>query len=197
MGGRKRFENMIEGKIYYCSEAGKVNTDKVLDIAKKRSDELGICTIIVASSGGTTAVKAGEIFQGKQVIGVSHYVGFKEPNVFEWPEGHIRRFDELGGIRLTSTHALLGISGAVRKKWNTYIFEELIASTLRLFGHGMKVAVEISMMAADAGLARTDEDAVVIAGTNRGSDTAVVLRPVNLCNFFDLRVKEILCKPCF
>ena len=50
-------------------------------------------------------------------------------------------------------------------------------------------------MAADAGLVRTDEDIIVIGGTGQGADTAVVLRPVNSEDFFDLKVKEILCKP--
>ena len=61
----------------------------------------------------------------------------------------------------------------------------------------MKVACEIAMMAADSGLVRTDEDIIAIAGTSRGADTAVVLRPVNSHNFFDLKIKEILCKPHF
>lgn len=52
-------------------------------------------------------------------------------------------------------------------------------------------------MAADAGLVRTDEDVIAIAGAGRGVDTALVLRPVNSQDFFDLRVKEILCKPHF
>jgi hypothetical protein len=52
-------------------------------------------------------------------------------------------------------------------------------------------------MAADAGLVRTDEDIIAIAGTSHGADTAVVLKPVTSQNFFDLRVKEILCKPHF
>jgi len=62
-------------------------------------------------------------------------------------------------------------------------------------GQGMKVVIEISVMAADAGLVRTDEDIIAIGGSGRGADTAVVLRPVNSNDFFDLKVKEILCKP--
>ena len=85
----------------------------------------------------------------------------------------------------------------MRKKFNMYLFEEVVANTLRIFGEGMKVACEISIMAADAGLARTDEDVISIAGTSRGVDTALVLTPVNCWDFFGLRVKEILCKPRF
>ena len=40
-----------------------------------------------------------------------------------------------------------------------------------------------------------DEDIICIGGTAQGADTAVVLRPANTHNFFDLKVKEILCKP--
>jgi len=53
----------------------------------------------------------------------------------------------------------------------------------------MKVVCEMALMAADAGLARTDEDVICIAGSGRGADTAVVLRPVNLIDFFDLKIR--------
>jgi hypothetical protein len=78
-----------------------------------------------------------------------------------------------------------------------YVLGETIADTLRIFGQGMKVVCEISMMAADSGLVRSDEDVVAIAGSSRGADTAVVLKPVNTHNFFDLKIREILCKPHF
>jgi hypothetical protein len=38
---------------------------------------------------------------------------------------------------------------------------------------------------------------IAIAGTGRGADTAVVLRPTNAQTFFDMRIMEILCKPRF
>ena len=98
---------------------------------------------------------------------------------------------------LTTTHLLSGISRAVRNKFNTYVTGDIVASTLKVFGEGMKVTVEITMMAADGGLVRTDEDVICIAGTGHGADTAVVLTPVNSNNFFDLKIKEILCKPHF
>ena len=85
----------------------------------------------------------------------------------------------------------------MRKKFNMYLFEEVVANTLRIFGQGMKVACEITLMAADAGLVRSDEDVVAMGGTGKGVDTALVLSPVNSQDFFDLRVKEILCKPHF
>ena len=85
----------------------------------------------------------------------------------------------------------------MQKQFNTYEIGVIIANTLRLMGQGMKVVIEISVMAADAGLVRTDEDIIAIGGSGRGADTAVVLRPVNSNDFFDLKIKEILCKPRF
>jgi len=61
----------------------------------------------------------------------------------------------------------------------------------------MKVTCEITLMATDAGMVRTDEDAIAMGGTGKGLDTALVLRPANSQDFFDLKVKEILCKPLF
>jgi hypothetical protein len=75
---------------------------------------------------------------------------------------------------------------------------EIVSQTLRILGQGMKVVCEIAAMAADAGLVRTDEEVIAVAGTGgagRGADTAVVLQPVNAHKFFETRVKEILCKP--
>jgi len=66
---------------------------------------------------------------------------------------------------------------------------------LRLFGEGMKVAVEIVAMAADAGLIPVDRDVIAIAGTGRGADTAIVIRPANSKNLFDMTIREIIAKP--
>jgi len=52
-------------------------------------------------------------------------------------------------------------------------------------------------MSADAGLVRTDEDIISAGGSGKGVDTTLVLTPVTSQNFFDLKIKEILCKPHF
>lgn len=187
----------MEGKIVYFSEPGSQNTDEVLRIARLRVEELGIKTILVASTTGDTAVKAVEAFKGFRVVAVSHFTGMRGPNIQEFTEENRQKVLSKGGVVLTTTHAFSGLSRAMRKKFNMYLFEEVVANTLRIFGQGTKVACEITLMAADAGLVRTDEDVISIGGTSRGADTALVLRPVNSEDFFDLKVKEILCKPHF
>jgi hypothetical protein len=87
------------------------------------------------------------------------------------------------------------VGRAVRRRWDTYQLDEIIAQTFRTFGQGVKVCAEIALMAADAGLVRTGEPCIAVAGTGRGADTAVVLIPANAQDFFDLKILEILAKP--
>jgi hypothetical protein len=81
------------------------------------------------------------------------------------------------------------------EKLGTYELEEIIAYTLRIFGEGTKVAVEIALMAADAGCVSTQEPCLSIGGTGEGADTLILLQPAHAQNFFDLKVVEILAKP--
>jgi hypothetical protein len=185
----------MEARIVYFAKPGKENTDEVLRLARRRAEELGIKSILVASTTGDTALKAMEVFKGARVVAVSHFTGMTGPNTQEFTEENRRKVLDAGGAVLTATHTFSGLGRAMRKKFKMYLFEETVANTLRLFGQGMKVVCEITLMAADAGLVRTDEDIIVIGGTGRGADTAVVLRPVNSEDFFDLKVREILCKP--
>ena len=187
----------MELKTVYFEKPGSENTEVVLRITRQRAEELGIKNIVVASTRGDTAVRAMDAFQGLRVIVVSHVAGLRQPNVQEFTEENKKMVESKGGIMLTTAHAFSGVSRALRTKFNTVAIGDIIANTLRIFGQGMKVACEIAMMAADSGLVRTDEDIIAIAGTSRGADTAIVLKPVNAHNFFDLKIKEILCKPHF
>lgn len=194
----------MEAKIVYFEKPGKENTDEVFRIAKQRAEELGIKTILVASTSGVTAVKAVQFFKGMRVIIVTHSTGYKKPDFQEFTEENRKIVESKGGIILTAAHTFGGLSRAMRQgdipeATATYVIGDIVASTLRLFGQGMKVVCEIATMAADSGLVRTDDDVIAIAGTGtgdwgRGADTAVVLKPDNSHFFFNTRVKEILCK---
>jgi len=180
-----------EEKSVYFLEKGPVCTDKMLETAKEVAEKRGIKSIVVASTRGATGVKVSEIFKGYNVVVVTHSTGFHEPNTQELTEENKDKIIANGAKTLTTTHAMGGIGRAVRRKFDTVQLDEIIANTLRVFGEGMKVAIEIVLMAADSGLIRTDEDVISIGKY----DTAIIVRPANTQNFFDLKVKEILCKP--
>ena len=185
----------MELKTVYFENTGVENTETTLRIVRQRAEELGIRNIVLASTKGNSAVKAMDILEGLRVIVVTHVTGFREPNIQQFTEENRKVVESKGGIILTAAHAFAGLSRAMRSKHNMYLLGDIVADTLRIFGQGTKVACEIAMMAADAGLVRTDEDVISVAGTNGGADTALVLTPVNTHNFFDLTVREILGKP--
>jgi len=101
---------------------------------------------------------------------------------------------KIGGSVLTCIHAFSGVEKAIRNKFGTAYPAEIMAQTLRLFGEGTKVAVEITVIAADAGLIPIDKDVIAIAGTSCGADTALVIRTANSTGIFDLTIKEIVAK---
>ena len=182
-------------KTVYFEEPGPQNTEKTLKLAKERAKELGIKSIMVASTKGETGVKASKVFKGYNVIVISHATGFRQPNSQEFlPENH-SIIEKNGAKVLTATHAFRTLGRAVLKKFGTVQLDGIVASVLRLFSQGVKVACEIACMAADSGLIRTDEEAIAIGGTGSGADTALVLKPTNTHDFFDLKIKEIICKP--
>ena len=180
----------------YFKKPGPKNTEGVLEAVSRRANELGIKKVVVATCSGRTALKAREILDPDlEIVAVSHVTGFREPNHQELPEDVRQKLESKGVTVLTCQHAFGGIGRAVRNKLSTYQVDEIVAYTLRTFGQGTKVAIELTMMAADAGLIRTDEDVISVGGTGRGADTAAVVKPANVSRFFDLRIRGILCKP--
>jgi len=184
-----------EASIVYFDSVGADNTDETLKLAKVRASELGIERIVVATTKGDTAVKAAKEFKDYKVVVVTHTTGFLAPGAQELTPENRQKIEKLGAQIFTGTHAFGGISVASRKTFATHVLGDFMANTLRMFGQGMKVAIEITMMAADAGLVSPDEEVIAIAGTGRGADTAIVVKPAHAHDAFSLRVKEIICKP--
>jgi uncharacterized protein len=189
----------MEQKITYFEKPGvEENTVKTLALAKAHAEQLGIKTIIVATTEGNTAARAVEVFKGFKVIAVTHVEGFMGPNTQELTAENRKVIESKGGIILTAAHALGGIQRALAATMPpppSQAIGDVAAMTLRMFGQGMKVACEIAAMAADAGLVRVDEEVISIGGTGRGADTAIVVQPNYTHRFFQTKVKEIICKP--
>lgn len=181
----------------YFEKPGMANTKRTLEIAAERAKELDVNTIVVPTTSGATGVEALLYFKNRNLIMVTHSTGYSKPD-YQQLQPAFKEKIELGGAKiLTCQHALGGVGRAVRKKLATYQLEEIMAYTLRVFGEGTKVAVEIALMAADAGMISTLEPCLSLGGTGQGVDTAVLLQPAHAQNFFDLRILEILAKPHF
>lgn len=177
----------------YWPEKGPANTGPTVELALARARELNIDHLVVASNSGRTARLL--VGKGVEVVCVTHHVGFTGPGQDEMPAG-VRKELAAAGVRLlTTTHLLAGVDRGVRNQFGGVYPAEIIAQTLRMLGQGLKVCVEVSVMALDAGLIPAGQDVVAVAGTAAGADTAVVICPAHASHFFATRVKEIICKP--
>jgi hypothetical protein len=186
----------ITATTVYFDKPGPANTARTLEIVHQRAVELGIRTILVSTISGATGVQAAQMLaQDFNLIVVTHSTGLRASNIQELTLENRAAIETTGTTILTCQHAFGGVGRAVRKKLGTYELEEIIAYTLRNFGQGVKVCAEIALMAADAGLVRTDEPCIAVGGTGRGADTALGMLPTNAQTFFDLRVVEFLCLP--
>ncbi len=176
------------------AEVGPGNTDECLELASSRAAELGIEEVVVATKSGRTALKAMEKFPGMKIIAVTCHAGFKEPFKVDIAPDVRSKLDS-GGVRIvTAGHALSGIERSFRLKYQGLYPLELVADTLRMFGQGTKVCVEIALMAADAGEI-SGKPVLCIGGSGTGADTAIILTPAHQKNFLEMKIHEIICKP--
>ncbi len=179
----------------YFERAGRQNTEATLKVAIEEAKRRGIGSLVVASTTGETGLLAAKMAQGTgiKVIVVSHNVGFSEEGRDEFDPEKRKEIESLGGKVLTGTMVLRNLGTAIRDLMG-YSQQDLVANTLRMFGQGVKVCVEIVAMAADSGLIPFG-DVIAVAGTGRGADTALLVRANSSNRFFKIKVREILAKP--
>ncbi len=177
----------------YWEKSGKENTKNTVEQVIKIGKERGIKHIVVASNTGETA----NLFNnsGFNVVCVTHVNGFVNPGELEISKEAINQLEKSGIKVLTTTHVLSGAERAISRKFGGAYPTEIIAHTLRMFGQGMKVCVEIAVMALDAALIPYGQDIIAVGGTKCGADTAIILKPDHASNIFNTWISEIICKP--
>jgi len=175
------------------------NTKQTLVIAVGEARRLGV-PLIVATSSGETAVAALNAARDGGIAGrlviVSSVYGSRGPNNNGMTDANRETLDGAGVRIVTAAHVLSGAERALSTKFRGVYPAEIIAHTLRMFSQGVKVAVEISAMALDAGAVKHGTPVVAVGGTGRGADTAVVLAPAYTQDIFSTKISEILCMPC-
>jgi len=188
---------LLEGKILYFEKPGNQNQEKLLEFAKKRVKELNIKNIVVATTHGSTALAAKDTFEKEtNIIAVSIAEGYSMRDGWCMKPEERRHLEEKGIKVITAVHALGdGVASAFAEKYGGKPLEEIVRDTFYRFGQGMKVCVEIVLMAADSGLIPMDKEIMAIGGTGSGTDTCIIVKPAYPRTFFDLEIREILAKP--
>ena len=181
--------NEMEEKIVYFEKPGKENTAEVIPLIKERARARGIKKIVLASTRGDTARAAAESFKdtGLQLVVIPWQYGFRDTQPF--PQELVADLQQKGhrvhfGTMLFHTDDLYGIKTP-----------QLMANLLRIFGQGIKVCVEIIMMACDGGCIAMGEKVIAVAGAGAGADTAIVATASPSTKMSGLRVHEVICKP--
>ncbi len=185
-------------EIVYFDRPGRENTDAVIEAVRARRDALDIEHLVVASNSGATALKLWQALQGTgaTLVSIPEHAGFGGGDTASLSDEQRRAQEEQGIKVLVCSHALSGVGRSISNKFGGVSHVEIIAYTLRQFGgEGLKVAVEVAVMAADAGLVPTDGEIIAVGGTGGGADCAIVLKAAHMNNFFDLEIREILAKP--
>ena len=179
----------MEEKIVYFEEAGVDNTAETLRLAIERAKARGINKIILASTRGNTARTAAKLLTGTGITMVVIPHQYTNVQAQRFPQELVSQLEKQGhlvhfGTNLFHTENLYGTT-----------VPRVIAFFLRTFSQGMKVCIEIILMAADGGCVATGENVVVVAGTGRGADTAVVAQAACSKDLPNLHINEIICKP--
>ena len=190
----------IENSIYYFEKAGVENTTDVVEIVYRRLKKGDIKSVVVASSSGETGLKfAKRMARETTLVVVSSHPGFTKPGVWNFNLKILKELESLNCKVVKQSHILSGLERSISNKFSGISHTEVLAESLRcLFGVGMKVAIECTIMAADSGVIPI-EKTIAVGGTHSkagaGSDCAIVVMPSHFNNFFDFRVLEILAKP--
>jgi len=87
------------------------------------------------------------------------------------------------------------IERAITNKFGGLYPGGIVSNTLRMFGQGTKVCLEIAGMAIDAGMIPAGKEIIAVGGSGGGADTALVLIPAHSNAFFDTQILEVVCKP--
>jgi hypothetical protein len=186
----------VNRSILYFNKPGSEDTDEVIEIVFRRWKEGDIKSVVVASSRGKTGLKfAKKIAQETNLVIVTSHPGYSAPGVWNFDPKALKELESLGCKVVKQSHILSGLERSISNKFSGVSHTEVLAEALRsLFGVGMKVAIECTIMAADSG-AIPIEKTIAVGGTGNGADCAIVVWPSHFNNFFDFRVLEILAKP--
>jgi hypothetical protein len=200
---------MIERMTRYFEHPGPGNTGRTIE-AVRAYLEAGnqVEAVVVASITGDTAVKVAEAMTGLRapVICVTGPPSWQVMPEYHFPLLARAKQRELEGAGVTIVDCVpSSLSDTIEFSYARYGFRSptwlVVETLLAVGGYGLKTAIECAVMATDGGFLKPFREVVAMAGTDRGADTAVVVRSTFSSTIFSsdpdrrLIVHEILAMP--
>ena len=224
---RKDFKfSLLSQYMIVFDTPGPENTSSIIDIVRKEAARCDF--IVVASITGTSALQVAAVSPGKPIIcvtcpqGMNWEVDEMDRDLFatnpglrsirdEWRrEGRTRvpmeitaenrdQLNKLGIPVVKGTIPFFGPSFSIRLHLRQMTSLDIIAKTLELISPGTLVGLECVLMTTDAGVIQEGARVLACAGTERGLDTAWIMRSAASANLFHpekgVRMIELLAKP--
>ena len=191
-------------EVYYFAEPGEGDTDLVVEAVARRVEVGDVSIVLVASNSGRTAVEFGRVLKGKAKVFCVTEAPSRREWGHPWPtleDGYRRELEELGVEIVEEAPFVFHNAVLDESKWDVLPPEELVRETLYAFGQGLKVAVEVVLMAVASGRIEPYQDVIGVGGTSKGADTAIVVRATYPTTMFAkdsakrLEVREIIAMP--
>jgi hypothetical protein len=190
----------------YFEAPGKENTDQVVEAVLRRLADGDIQTVVISSTTGYSAMRFSEALGGRQqvsLISVAESALLREWGV-DYPTLAPDTKEELerrGVVVADRVPYVFHNSPFDYSRWKAPTVEEIIRDALYAFGQGLKVAVEVVLVAVMTGYLEPYQPVIGVGGTHRGVDTAIVMN-ATYPNYLlgqdpdkRLQIHEILCKP--
>lgn len=181
---------------YYSSGTKEEITRETLSLAFSTAIKEKIRNVLIPSTTGFSAnIAFLEVPDEITLVVVTHSHGYINNGESEFPKT-LR--DNLIASRhklLTATHAFKGLEGYLQKKYGGISLSQAFADGLRLVSPGLKVLIEISVMACDGGILSVNDWIVSCGGPHRGLDTAAIIRPTTSHHMQLLRFARLICFP--
>lgn len=191
-------------EVYYFENPGEENTDLVVEAVKKYVEKHGPMDVVVASTSGSTALKFAKSLNKKAKIVCVAEGAYRREWGYEYPCMDLKTKKELEEMGVIVLDKILYVLHGSLYELSNYGFptpESIFKDTLYTFGQGMKVAVEVVIIATEFGLIEPFKYVIGVGGSGRGADTAIVLRSTYAGTVFSkdknkrLEIREIIAMP--
>ncbi len=201
--------------IRFFPHYGPENTNEVIDAVAERLQERDINIVVVASSTGEMAIRIAQRFRAGQEPGTA-----AQPRVIAvcdppWAIGKIPKAGRISpdnkarllalGAEVVDTVPYASRAYSTGASNNVYEALDLLVVVFDAFrivgGNGLKVAIEVALMATNGGVIQPGQEVIAVAGTGNGLDTAVVIKSAYSIDIFSTdpserpEIREILAMP--
>ena len=169
----------------YFEQEGKEYTEATLEAVNNFIERSNVDTVVIASTTGQTALRAGQILNGNiRIIAVP----FQSDRQAKWGAPSEKTVQECKKLNVEFLPEEPKVSFIDKERPD-------VVNAWRVLSRGFKVAVQCASMCVDTGLISEGKKVIALGGRVHGADTAVVLETYGFENILKSNVINIIALP--